>query len=161
MRRVHWIFQNPPRKTQSHQNSDFLGEHQKTINPAFLWRDLFMSLRGVALQQRENPAEANLILISCPFREIATSLRSSQWHSASHGMKKTLLLAMTIFYPQRAVGTHRAEGISLLPKAKTSYHRFFKVPFREIATLRSQWHKYFVRNKTHSLKSQNFKTNFR
>ena len=37
-----------------------------------------MSLRGVALQQRENPAEANLILISCPFREIAT-LRS-QWH---------------------------------------------------------------------------------
>ena len=61
-----------------HQNSDFLGEHQKTINPAFLWRDLFMSLRGVALQQRENPAEANLILISCPFREIATSLRSSQ-----------------------------------------------------------------------------------
>ena len=22
--KVHWIFQNPPRKTQSHQNSDFL-----------------------------------------------------------------------------------------------------------------------------------------
>ena len=41
-------------------------------------------------------------------------------------MKKTLLLAMTIFYPQRAVGTHRAEGTSLLPKAKTSYHRFYK-----------------------------------
>ncbi len=37
------------------------------------------------------------------------------------------LLAMTIFYPQRAVGTHRAEGTSLLPKAKTSHHRFYKV----------------------------------
>lgn len=47
-------------------------------------------------------------------------------------MKKTLLLAMTIFYPQRAVGTHRAEGISLLPKAKTSYHRFYKVSLYKI-----------------------------
>ena len=35
------------------------------------------------------------------------------------------LLAMTFFYPQRAEGTHRAAGTSLLPKAKTSYHRFF------------------------------------
>ena len=26
VRQVHWIFQNPPRKTQSHQNSDFLGK---------------------------------------------------------------------------------------------------------------------------------------
>jgi len=42
-------------------------------------------------------------------------------------MKKTLLLAMAIFYPQRAVGTHRAEGTSLLPKAKTSHHRLFAV----------------------------------
>lgn len=27
-------------------------------------------------------------------------------------------------YPQRAEGTHRAAGTSLLPKAKTSHHRF-------------------------------------
>jgi len=41
-------------------------------------------------------------------------------------------------YPKRAEGTHRAAGTSLLPKAKTSRHRFYMVPFREIATLRSQ-----------------------
>ena len=41
-------------------------------------------------------------------------------------------------YPKRAEGTHRAAGTSLLPKAKTSHHRFYMVPFREIATLRSQ-----------------------
>jgi len=27
-------------------------------------------------------------------------------------------------YPQRAEGTHRAAGTSLLPKSKTSHHRF-------------------------------------
>lgn len=27
--------------------------------------------------------------------------------------------------PQRANGTHRAEGASLLPETKTSYHRLF------------------------------------
>jgi len=27
-------------------------------------------------------------------------------------------------YPKRAKGTHRAAGTSLLPKAKTSHHRF-------------------------------------
>ena len=29
--KVHWIFQNPPRKTQSHQNSDFLGKIKLVI----------------------------------------------------------------------------------------------------------------------------------
>ena len=37
------------------------------------------------------------------------------------------LVAEVKVNPKCAVGTHRAEGASLLPKAKTSHHRFYKV----------------------------------
>ena len=40
---------------------------------------------------------------------------------------------MTKIIPQRANVTHRAEGASLLPATKTSYHRFIRSPFRRFS----------------------------
>jgi len=79
--KVHWIFLNPPRKPQSHQNSDFLGT-------------MVLSSRRFGNDDIHQNSDF--------LRELSLSAQTG---------------AFLLGFLFRA---------SLLPKAKTSHHRFYK-----------------------------------
>ena len=88
VRQVHWNFQNPPRKTQSHQNYDFLGILGTLRDTVYPWG-------GGANEQKTNKRKNEFVWSKQDLR------RNSRRFRECFSVRSTLLLRAETRGPQK------------------------------------------------------------